>query len=286
VAHLNNFTFGWFTLVFAYVASVTGSALGLLCTVRAQQFRSTGQHVRWLILAAIAIGGAGIWLMHFSAMVGFSVSGSDLRYGTLLTIASAVVAIAVVACGLFAAGYGDPSPAKLVVGGVFTGLGVAGMHYMGMAGMHVEGRISYNIPLVALSVVIAIAAATVALWFTVSLRTWGAITAGALIMGVAVCGMHYTGMAALRVHLTPGFDTTVTGVDPMTFMVPVIVVAFVVLTVLLLSVILGPTQEDIDIRDRLFDMPAPAGSTFAYDLPPTYYAHDVPPGDADAGPPR
>jgi NO-binding membrane sensor protein with MHYT domain len=268
VAHLNNFTFGWFTLVFAYVVSVTGSLLGLLCTVRAQQFRSTGQHVRWLILAAIAIGGAGIWLMHFSAMIGFSVSGSDLRYGIVLTAVSALIAIAVVGCGLFVAGYGTPSPAKLVVGGVFTGLGVAGMHYMGMAAMRVEGRISYNVPLVILSALIAIAAATVALWFTVSLRTWGAITAGALIMGVAVCGMHYTGMAALRVRLTPSLETTVTGIDPMTFMVPVLVIAFIVLTVLLLSVILGPTSEDIEIRDRLFDVPHSPAPPYAYELPP------------------
>src|SRR4051812_37212743 len=130
MAHLNNFTFGWFTLVLAYVASVTGSLLGLLCTVRAQQFRSSGQHVRWLCLAALAIGGTGIWLMHFSAMIGFGVTGSVVRYGPLLTIGSAIVAVVVVGCGLFVAGYGDPSPAKLVVGGAFTGLGVAGMHYM------------------------------------------------------------------------------------------------------------------------------------------------------------
>jgi NO-binding membrane sensor protein with MHYT domain len=262
--------------MFAYVASVTGSLLGLLCTVRAQQFRSTGQHVRWLVLAAIAIGGAGIWLMHFAAMVGFSVTGSDLRYGTLLTAASAIIAIVVVGCGLFVAGYGKPSPAKLVVGGVFTGLGVAGMHYVGMAGMHVEGRMSYNIPLVILSVLIAIVAATVALWFTVSLHTWGAITAGALIMGIAVCGMHYTGMAALSVRLTPGFETTVSGVDPITFMVPVLVIAFIVLTVLLLSVMLGPTREDIEIRDRLFDaVPSNAAPLFVHDLPP----HDMSTGE-------
>jgi NO-binding membrane sensor protein with MHYT domain len=266
VAHLNNFTFGWFTLALAYIASVTGSLLGLLCTVRAQQFRSTGQHVRWLVLASIAIGGTGIWLMHFSAMLGFGVTGSVVRFGPWLTIGSAAVAIVVVGCGLFIAGFGQPTPAKVVTGGVFTGLGVAGMHYMGMAGMRVEGAISYNILLVILSVVIAMVAATVALWFTVSLRTWGAIISGALIMGVAVCGMHYTGMAALRVRLSAA-DDVVSGIDPMQFMIPVIVVAFIVLTVLLLAVILGPSLEDVEIHNQLFDLDSSAEPSFARGLP-------------------
>jgi NO-binding membrane sensor protein with MHYT domain len=257
VAHLNNFALGWFTPVLAYVASVTGSLLGLLCTVRAQQFRSSGHHIRWLLLAAIAIGGTGIWLMHFSAMIGFGVSGSLVRYGIGLTVGSAAVAIVVVGCGLFIAGYGRPTRAKVVIGGVFTGCGIAGMHYMGMAGMRVDGVISYSVPLVVASLLIAIVAATVALWFTVTLNSGRAVTVAALIMGVAVCGMHYTGMAALRVRLGSGQET-VTGVDPVRFMVPVIAVAFLVITVLLLAVITGPTEEDLDIRTELFDRaPAP-----------------------------
>jgi NO-binding membrane sensor protein with MHYT domain len=259
VAHLNDFALGWFTPVLAYAASVTGSLFGLLCTVRAQQFRSSKEHARWLVLAAIAIGGTGIWLMHFSAMMGFGVSGSVVRYGIPLTIASAVVAVVVVGCGLFIVGYGEPTRNKVILGGIFTGFGIAGMHYMGMAGMRVHGTISYSIPVVVASILIAIVAATVALWFTVSLRTTGALTAAALIMGVAVCGMHYTGMEALRVRLVPDAET-VTGVDPISFMVPVIVVAFIILTVLLLAVITGPTTEDLEIRNQLFERPPSAFS--------------------------
>jgi NO-binding membrane sensor protein with MHYT domain len=259
VAHLNDFALGWFTPVLAYAASVTGSLLGLLCTVRAQQFRRSGQHIRWLLLASVAIGGTGIWLMHFSAMIGFGVSGSVVRYGIGLTVASAFVAIIVVGCGLFIVGYGSPTRTKVILGGVFTGLGIAGMHYMGMAGMHVRGVVGYSIPLVIASLVIAIGAATVALWFTVSLRNTPAITAAAFIMGIAVCGMHYTGMEALRVRLVPGVEA-VSGVDPVTFMIPVITVAFIVLTVLLLAVITGPTREDIEIRNKLFERRQQAAS--------------------------
>ena len=80
-------------------------------------------------------------------------------------------------------------------------LGVVAMHYTGMSAMHVAGRITYDPRLVAASGVIAVVAATVALWFTVSIRGWWPILAAAAIMGVAVCGMHYTGMAAMRVRL-------------------------------------------------------------------------------------
>jgi NO-binding membrane sensor protein with MHYT domain len=259
VAHVNDFALGWFTPVLAYAASVTGSLFGLLCTLRAQQFRSSGQHIRWLLLGAIAIGGTGIWLMHFSAMMGFGVSGSVVRYGIALTLGSAIVAVVVVGCGLFIVGYSEPTRNKVILGGIFTGFGIAGMHYMGMAAMRVHGEISYSIPLVIASFLIAIVAATVALWFTVSLRTTGAITAAALIMGIAVCGMHYTGMAALRVRLVPDAET-VTGVDPIGFMVPVVVVAFIILTVLLLAVMTGPTNEDLAIRNRLFEQPVSAFS--------------------------
>ena len=101
------------------------------------------------------------------------------------------------------------------------------------------------------SFAIEIVASSVALWFTVNLQTFGALAAGSLIMGFAVCGMHYTGMAALHVRLSPGLET-VNGADPITFMIPVIVVAFVVLAILLMAVLTGPTREDIEVRNRLF----------------------------------
>jgi NO-binding membrane sensor protein with MHYT domain len=251
VAEIHHFAYGWINPTLAFVMSFLGSLLGLVLTARSRDSIGLARG-RWLVLAAVAIGGTGIWLMHFSAMIGFGVSGSVVRYGIGLTVASAFVAIIVVGCGLFIVGYGSPTRTKVILGGVFTGLGIAGMHYMGMAGMHVTGVVGYNIPLVIASIVIAIAAATVALWFTVTLLNPSAITAAAFIMGIAVCGMHYTGMQALRVRLVPGVET-VSGVDPVNFMIPVIVVAFIVLTVLLLAVITGPTREDIEIRNKLFE---------------------------------
>jgi hypothetical protein len=97
MGHLDHAAFGWLTPVLSYVMACIGAALGLRCTVRA--LGATGRSRRnWLVTAASAIG-TGIWTMHFVAMLGFSVRGTDIRYDVPLTILSLVVAMAVVSTG-------------------------------------------------------------------------------------------------------------------------------------------------------------------------------------------
>jgi NO-binding membrane sensor protein with MHYT domain len=99
---LNHFTYGWVKQALAYGISFLGSLLGLICTARARGYRYTGSSpTRWLVLAAVAIGGTGIWLMHFMAMLGFTVVEDNVRYDLPITIASALAAIGVVGVGLF-----------------------------------------------------------------------------------------------------------------------------------------------------------------------------------------
>ncbi len=76
------------------------------------------------------------------------------------------------------------------------GVGVAGMHYTGMAAMRVPGNLAYSLPIVTVSVAIAVTAATVALWLTFRQNSVWQKLAAAAVMGLAVAGMHYTGMAA------------------------------------------------------------------------------------------
>lgn len=179
----------------------TGSALGLRCTVRGLD--ATGRSRRnWLIAAASAIG-TGIWTMHFVAMLGFGVTGTQIRYNVPLTILSLLVAMAVVGAGLFAVGYGRDRHRALVFGGLTTGVGVASMHYLGMAALQLHGQVRYDLALVALSVVIAVVAATAALWAALSIRSPVAVAAASLVMGGAVSSMHYTGMMAVSVRVAP-----------------------------------------------------------------------------------
>ncbi|MCK2220745.1 hypothetical protein MF672_044115 [Actinomadura sp. ATCC 31491] len=241
------------TPVLAYVMSSAGSMLGLLLTSRARL--TGGREARyWLLGAALAIGGTGIWTMHFIAMLGFSVSGTIIRYDVPLTAASALLAVAVVGLGLFLVSRRGERLPYLLAGGVLTGLGVAGMHYLGMYAMNMSAHVSYDPLVVALSVLVAIAAATAALWFT--LRVSGALRIGAaaLVMGGAVSGMHYTGMFALSVRSHTEM-VPVPGARAIDFLLPLIVGLSLITVGLLLAVILSPSEKELrseaEFRARL-----------------------------------
>jgi NO-binding membrane sensor protein with MHYT domain len=248
MAVLHHFTYGVVTPILAYALSVLGSLLGLVATAHAQS--TTRHRARWLVLAAWAIGGTGIWTMHFMAMIGFSVAGSAVRYDIAITVASWLIAVVVVGVGLFVVGMGRPSPVKVLLGGPLTGVGVAAMHYTGMDAMRVDGHLHYDRTRVIASVVIAVVAATAALWFTVRVRRPAAIAVSALIMGVAVCGMHFTGMSALRIQLDQQ-TSPLAGTEPMTFLVPILVFVILVVVALAYALLAAPARTDREFADRL-----------------------------------
>src|SRR3984957_2324710 len=237
--------------------SCVGGYLGLRCVTLARAYTGMAR-ARWLCLAAVAIGAIGIWAMHFIAMLGFTVPGEPILYNVPLTVASMLLAVAVVGAGLFIVGFGDvqgsDQRARLLAGGVIVGIGVAAMHYMGMSAMSMPGSMSCNVPLVALSVVIAIVAGTAALWIGTWIRGSAATAGAALVMGVAVSGMHYTGMAALRVSGGPmpsiavravSGATTVSGATAASFLIPVLLVTSLATFLLTLAISVSPSEEEV-----------------------------------------
>jgi NO-binding membrane sensor protein with MHYT domain len=262
VATINHFAYGWITPVLAYLLSYLGSVSGLTATARARRTQDRRRRGRWLILAACAIGGTGIWAMHFMAMLGFTVDSTDVRFDLPITVASWLTAVVVVGIGLFIVGYGPRSVPRVLAAGLFTGLGVAGMHYAGMSAMRLDGSISYDHTRVVLSLVIAVVAATAALWFTVSVvrLRWIAVAAG--IMGVAVVGMHYTGMSAVSVH-PHATATAVPGLPALDYLIPMLLFVLLVLYTLFAAV-LAPSVEDGTVAERR--TVAPAGSPRAGSL--------------------
>ncbi|MGH8824726.1 MAG: MHYT domain-containing protein [Jiangellaceae bacterium] len=217
MGQMEHFSYGLLTPIVSYLMACTGAAIGLRCTVRA--LGATGSTRRnWLLMGATAIG-SGIWTMHFIAMLGFGITGSAVRYDVPLTLLSLVVAIAVVGLGVFTVGYGRSTSRSLVLGGLGAGLGVATMHYTGMAAVQVNGTLGYNAGLVALSVMIAVAAATAALWIVIRVQRFSGAMIAALVMGVAVSAMHYTAMAALRAGIAEA-DATLSGATAMEFIFP------------------------------------------------------------------
>ncbi|OII62414.1 hypothetical protein BJP40_29045 [Streptomyces sp. CC53] len=199
---VDGFSYGLVTPVVAYLMACIGGALGLRCTTRA--LRHPGAfRPGWLALGATSIG-AGIWTMHFIAMMGFQVAEAPVDYDRPVTYASLAIAILMVGIGVFIVGTRGPTVMALVTGGTITGLGIASMHYLGMVALEVPGRLAYDTSTVALSVLIAVVAATAALWAAVAVHGVLPALGAGLVMGLAVSGMHYTGMAAVTVHLHPG----------------------------------------------------------------------------------
>ncbi|GAB2969960.1 MHYT domain-containing protein [Streptomyces pseudoechinosporeus] len=218
---VDGFSYGAVTPVAAYLMACLGGALGLRCIVRTLFNNKQSWKPGWLALGAAAIG-CGIWTMHFIAMIGFQVEETRLRYDVGLTVLSLVVAIVVVGIGVFIVGYGGASGGTLSIAGIVTGLGVAAMHYLGMAAIQMDGSIHYALGTVALSIVIAVVAATAALWAAVSIRGFLTSLGASLVMGVAVSGMHYTGMAAVSVHLHDTTGDPQTGDSPMSLLLPML----------------------------------------------------------------
>lgn len=236
-ATVSDFYYGAVTPIAAYLMACLGAALGLRCTTRS--LRRPQHRARWLALGAVSIG-CGIWTMHFIAMIGFSVEGALVNYDATKTILSLLVAIAVVAVGVFLVGYRGGSPLNLGVAGAVTGLGVAAMHYLGMAAIHTNGTLHYDPLTVALSIVIAVAAATAALWAAVSIHALWASLGASLVMGVAVTGMHYTGMAAVSVHLTNVAGSSQSSADLVGFLLVMLAGPLLVLLVAAVIVMFDP----------------------------------------------
>ncbi|HUN31267.1 MAG TPA: MHYT domain-containing protein [Trebonia sp.] len=240
---VHNFANGLLNPGLAYVVSCLGAFLGLRCIMQARA-HSDRRRAAWLCTAAVAIGATGIWAMHFIAMLGFSIPGQTILYNVPLTLASMVLAIVVVGIGLFIVTYGNGGWTRLLTGGVVVGLGVASMHYIGMEAMVMKDTMSWNPLLFIVSIIIAIVAGTAALWIGTWVRGWFATLGASMVMGVAVSGMHYTGMAAMHVQAAPS-SMAMGGVSGGDFLLPMIVGISLISLVLTLIISLSPSEEEI-----------------------------------------
>jgi PAS domain S-box-containing protein len=184
----------------SYLVAVLASyvAINLVNNLRAAQ-RGDAK-IYWLTGGAFAMG-AGIWSMHFIGILAFTLPIS-LEYKLGWAVASLIMAIFASGLVLFLLQKADYSKSQLMVGGVIIGLVIATMHYMGMEGMKTYLNIHYLPGLFFLSVFIGISAAEAALYLALDsnkgshTRQFNFKIISALMMGVSICGMHYTAMAA------------------------------------------------------------------------------------------
>jgi NO-binding membrane sensor protein with MHYT domain len=198
----------------SYLVSVLGSFTALQFALSIPLAQTPGQRWGAVLAAGTAMGGGAIWAMHFIAMLACNM-GVQVTYDITLTAVSALSAIVACSLGLAIVSAGKFRLINLLFAGILMGLGVAGMHYLGMTAMLSSAQMSYDGGVVALSVAIAIVASMAALWLAFNLRGKLQMLGSALVMGVAVCGMHYTGMSALELSeggiLPAGFEQGLRG---------------------------------------------------------------------------
>jgi len=189
---------GWLvtlSYLIAVVASFTALELGSRVTLSPRRAARV-----WLIGGAFAMG-IGIWSMHFVGMLAFHL-GVPLAYDVPTTLVSLLPAVGSSALALAAIRRGNAGWRAVTLSAALMGIGIVAMYYTGMAAMRMEPPIEWDATLVAASAIIAIGASYAALH--IAFRTRAQSTASvlksrlgaALIMGAAICGMHYTGMAA------------------------------------------------------------------------------------------
>ena len=236
------------SILVACFASYTALDLG----GRVEAARGPARRV-WLAAAAITLGG-GIWSMHFIGMLAF-VMPIPMSYDIGLTALSLVVAIFATFAGFYVISRQSASPRPLIISGVFMGLGIIAMHYTGMAAMRGNAELSYDPRFVVLSVVIAIGAATAALWLAFRNTNPAQKFVAAIVMGIAISGMHYTGMRAAIFHAhSEASEALNASLDQTNLALAIAGITFVILATVLLASLSEQTRAEEALRQARADL--------------------------------
>ncbi|MCO5411531.1 putative bifunctional diguanylate cyclase/phosphodiesterase [Ralstonia mojiangensis] len=200
----------------------------------------------WLIGGASAMG-LGIWSMHFVGMLALNLP-IPVGYDVGITLASLAIGIGASMFALWLVSRRELPWPRLAGGALLMGAGVAGMHYTGMAALRMSPGIQYDPARFGLSIVIAVLASGVALWIAFRLRRQSrrvrALRAGsAVVMGVAIVGMHYTGMSAASFPFGSVCGAAHTGASAEWLALVIIIVTLAVLAIALIISVLDLRME-------------------------------------------
>jgi len=184
------------SIIIAVIASYAALDLG----IQVQKTKSYARYI-WMISGAFAMG-MGIWAMHFVAMLAFHLS-INVTYDVTLVIVSILPAILSSGIALYIISRPVMGKKQVLLGALFMATGIVSMHYTGMEAMKMNAEIQYNPFLWTLSAVIAFVASVVALYLLSFVsqnyntsKIWLVKLGSAVLMGIAISGMHYTGMSA------------------------------------------------------------------------------------------
>jgi diguanylate cyclase len=193
----------------------------------------------WLAVAATTTG-FGIWATHFIAMLAFS-PGIAHAYNILLTCISLIAAIFLTGTGLTVAT--APIRMSTSLGGAIVGGAIGAMHYIGMAAFEIQGRVVWDHALVAASIVFGVMLGAAALAAGLHAERWGWKLLGAALLTLAICSLHFTGMAAASIIPDPTIDLSETAVPAGPIAIAVALASFMI-------ILLSLAGATIEVRSR------------------------------------
>jgi diguanylate cyclase (GGDEF)-like protein/PAS domain S-box-containing protein len=193
----------------------------------------------WLAVAAVATG-FGIWSTHFIAMLAFQ-PALPSGYNIALTVVSLVAAILLTGTGL-SIGISPGVRNGRWIGGAIVGGGIAVMHYIGMAAFEIAGRVVWDLPLVAASILLGGLFGATALPVSLRDNTIKSKALGALVLTIAICSHHFTAMGAATIMPDPRITVSSTAL-------PVELMAIAVALASLAIILLALVGLGLDLRD-------------------------------------
>lgn len=194
-------------VVLSVIISIVISFVSLNIATRLPSIVEREKRVFWLIAGAIVMGN-GIWAFHFIGMLAFHIP-IKMTYNPLLTILSMIFSIAASFIAFYLTVLEGRKRCRITFGSLSFGSGIILMHYTGMVAMQTSAKIEYNMWYIMLSILIAFIASYCALYLFIHFKKREINIVirmlFASLMGIAISGMHYTGMKAASFYISDNF---------------------------------------------------------------------------------
>ncbi|MEZ5831332.1 MAG: MHYT domain-containing protein [Dongiaceae bacterium] len=256
-------------MALSVLIAIQGSFVSLVLAREVVRFEGAR---RRLVLAMSAVTlGSSIWAMHFIGMLAYHMP-VEATYDLFLTLLSFLIAVLAVGIGYGVMTVIPSGNWRDVAAALFTGGGISGMHYVGMSALTGPIALSYQPLWVAISVLVGIVAAGISLHLAFGTKLQARAVLGAVAMGLAISGMHYSAMYGTMIVPTGLPDAATAHVlDRNLLAIVVAIVAFVICaTSMLLLVPTRPVTVQDDhalagaagglVWERNTTVPAPGGS--------------------------
>jgi signal transduction histidine kinase/CheY-like chemotaxis protein len=192
------------------------TAMNMLARARA----ATGRARDYWVGAAGLVTGSGIWATHFVAMLAYR-SGMAVNYELSGTVLSALIAIALCALG-FTLAIGRPGA---LIGGAVTGAAISIMHYVGMTAVQVPADAIWDFGPVIASTIIGMIGGSASFFVAMRRKDIAGFWISTVLLTLAICGMHFTGMSAVHYRFNPTIAVTAADISPITLAIAVAAVA-------------------------------------------------------------